>query len=87
MRPMPMRQDYICENRSVAACCRILATSTNVVVLNNIFDQQTLSTRPWTVPASLEAEEYGSWQIAYPIRIRQKAGDFNLATATSSTTS
>ncbi|KAH8902629.1 hypothetical protein BR93DRAFT_931857 [Coniochaeta sp. PMI_546] len=61
------------------ACQSPLSTSTPVVVIDNIFDQKTLSTRTFTLPPTLSY----SWQIAYPIQIRWKSGDFAQASVTS----
>jgi hypothetical protein len=76
------KSDYECAGGSNAICQSLLATSTNVVVINNIFDQQTVSTRPWTLGQSMQAAGISSNQIAYPLQIRWKQGDFAPATAT-----
>lgn len=44
----------------------MLSTPTAVIVVDNIFDQKTLSTSTW----SLESGFQGSWQAVYPIQVR-----------------
>ncbi len=46
-----------------------MSTSTSVIVISNIYDQKTVSTRPFTFMSGFT----NSWQIAYPIQIRWKA--------------
>lgn len=53
------------------ACFSLLSTSTEVVVLNDIFSQETESKRPFTLAPGMP----NSWQIAYPIQVRSKSGD------------
>ena len=42
------------------------STPTAVIVVDNIFDQKTLSTSTW----SLESGDQASWQAVYPIQVR-----------------
>jgi hypothetical protein len=42
-------------------------TTTSVIVVDNLFDQSTLSTRGYTIPPGFE----GQYQLAYPIQVRQ----------------
>lgn len=52
-------------------CQSPLSTSTHVVVLDNIFNQKTLSTRQF----SLATDFAFSYQVAWPIQIRWREGD------------
>lgn len=75
--------DYNCPDPSSGGiygfCGSALSTSTSVTVLDNVFQQNVLSTRIWTLPTELAY----SWQIAYPIQVRWKSGDFDPAKKTS----
>ncbi|KAK6538138.1 hypothetical protein TWF694_011020 [Orbilia ellipsospora] len=66
-----------------AHCYSGLSSSTNVVVMDNIFNQKTLSTRSWTLSGN--APFY--WQGAYPIQVRAKAMDFLPISTTADITS
>ncbi|SPO06927.1 uncharacterized protein DNG_09621 [Cephalotrichum gorgonifer] len=52
-------------------CLSLLSTTTQVVVLDNIFNQEVLSTRTFT----LDPGFLNSWQLAYPIQVRSRTGD------------
>lgn len=47
-------------------CQSGLATPTTVIVVDNIFDQKTLSTSTWTLESGFQY----SWQAVYPIQVR-----------------
>lgn len=76
--------DYNCPNTLGTGgffqyCQSQLSTATTVIVVDNIFDQKTLSTSSWTLPA----ESGYSWQAVYPIQVRTGAND---ASSTATTT-
>jgi hypothetical protein len=54
---------------------------TSVIVLDNIFVQSIVSTRSWTLPLSMATQGQEQWQIAYPLQIRWKDGDWKSGTA------
>ncbi|KAH6886934.1 hypothetical protein B0T10DRAFT_575324 [Thelonectria olida] len=60
------------------ACMSLLSTSTEVVVMDDITNQETLSTRKFTLSPGMS----NSWQVAYPIQIRWRAVDFQADTST-----
>lgn len=64
-------------------CISELSTSTSVIVLNNIYQQQIVSTRSFTVPSG-DAYMY---EIAYPIQVRYKEGETIPTGAVSSSSS
>ncbi|KFY70227.1 hypothetical protein V499_09351 [Pseudogymnoascus sp. VKM F-103] len=61
-------------------CQSLLSTPTTVIVVDNIFDQKTLSTSSWTPASGLPS----SWQAVYPIQVRIRANEV-IPTATSTT--
>jgi hypothetical protein len=56
----------------------LLSTSTEVVMIDNIFNQKTISTREFTLKQGMP----NSWQVAYPIQIRWRAADFQTHAST-----
>ena len=72
---------------SLAVCQSLLGTSTVVTVLDNIFDQSIISTRAFTIPASLQSQDYSSNQIAYPIQIRNGGSQTGASVITPAATS
>jgi len=60
-----------CLRPSTGPCQSPLSTSTHVVVLDNIFNQKTLSTRQF----NLRTDFAFSYQVAWPIQVRWKEGD------------
>ncbi|KAH8648210.1 hypothetical protein BGZ60DRAFT_521140 [Tricladium varicosporioides] len=50
-------------------CQSQLSTATTVIVVDNIFNQKTLSTSTWTPQPGYEL----SWQAVYPIQVRTRA--------------
>ncbi|OBT73188.1 hypothetical protein VF21_08707 [Pseudogymnoascus sp. 05NY08] len=68
------------ENGFFQYCQSLLSTPTGVIVVDNIFDQKTLSTSSWTPASGLPS----SWQAVYPIQVRIRANDV-IPTATSTT--
>ncbi|KAK6530238.1 hypothetical protein TWF694_003602 [Orbilia ellipsospora] len=76
--------DYNCPDTTGAFygnCFSALSTPTSAVVMDNIFDQKTLSTKSWT----LSGNSF-SWQAVYPIQVRARATD-SQPTPTTDTTS
>ncbi|KAK2738163.1 hypothetical protein FQN55_000783 [Onygenales sp. PD_40] len=65
--------NYDCPNVSdFVACFSLLSTSTSVIVLNNLYDQKTVSTRPFSLDSVAMSASY---QIAYPIQVRSRLGE------------
>jgi hypothetical protein len=61
--------DYNCPNtvgQFFQYCQSPLSTPTSVIVVDNIFNQKTLSTSSWT----LQPGDGYSWQVVYPIQVR-----------------
>jgi len=69
------RADYGCPYQSAGDIWQFpasaLSTSTTIIVMDNIYSQRTVSTRPFVLGAGFQAE----WQIAYPIQIRSRKGE------------
>ncbi|OBT81514.1 hypothetical protein VE02_09750 [Pseudogymnoascus sp. 03VT05] len=69
---------------TIAFCCPTNYNCPNTLVVDNIFDQKTLSTSSWTLASGLPP----SWQAVYPIQVRIRANDvFPTATSTTETNS
>jgi hypothetical protein len=80
--------DYNCPNTVGPGgffqyCQSLLSTQTTVIVVDNIFDQKTLSTSSWTLPSGSGA----SYQVVYPIQVRTGVNDAISTATTTPTTS
>jgi hypothetical protein len=60
----------------------MLSTPSAVIVLDNIFDQKTLSTSTW----GLESGDKAPWQAVYPIHVRTGGAEWTSAPAIISAT-
>ncbi|OBT65074.1 hypothetical protein VE03_05207 [Pseudogymnoascus sp. 23342-1-I1] len=68
------------ENGFFQYCQSMLSTPTTAIVVDNIFDQNTLSTSSWAPNSAAPS----SWQAVYPIQVRIRANEV-IPTATSTT--
>ncbi|KAK2801542.1 hypothetical protein FQN51_005249 [Onygenales sp. PD_10] len=76
--------NYVCPYSAAGFVCKsLLTTSTTVVMLDNVFNQESTSMRPETI----DPGDKGVSQLAYPIQIRFRKGETPTATATSGTAS
>lgn len=72
---------YICPDATpgaghvYAGCASQLFTTTEVVVLDNLFNQKTLSTKLYTPPSRPDRDPVYEWEVAYPIQIRWRSED------------
>ncbi|KAK2748588.1 hypothetical protein FQN55_004141 [Onygenales sp. PD_40] len=71
--------NYVCPYSAAGFVCKsLLTTSTTVVMLDNVFNQESTSMRPETI----DPGDKGVSQLAYPIQIRFRKGETPTATAT-----